>query len=94
VGAAKYGMILWSGDIHSRFEVLRTQVHGGAERVDGRRRLVDDRHRRLLRRRPDTPYFRELMVRWFQYGAFCPVFASTAGACHRRGHRKGRYRAV
>ncbi len=21
-----------------------------------------------------TPYFRELIVRWFQYGAFCPIF--------------------
>ena len=21
-----------------------------------------------------TPYFRELIVRWFQYGAFCPLF--------------------
>jgi len=23
---------------------------------------------------PKTPYFRELIVRWFQYGAFCPIF--------------------
>ena len=22
----------------------------------------------------DTPYFQELIVRWFQYGAFCPLF--------------------
>jgi len=22
----------------------------------------------------ETPYFRELIVRWFQYGAFCPLF--------------------
>jgi alpha-D-xyloside xylohydrolase len=22
----------------------------------------------------DTPYFRELIVRWFQYGVFCPLF--------------------
>ncbi len=23
---------------------------------------------------PTTPYFRELVVRWFQYGVFCPIF--------------------
>ena len=23
---------------------------------------------------PSTPYFRELIVRWFQYGVFCPLF--------------------
>jgi alpha-D-xyloside xylohydrolase len=23
---------------------------------------------------PESPYFRELIVRWFQYGAFCPIF--------------------
>ena len=25
---------------------------------------------------PDDPGFRELFVRWFQYGAFCPIFRS------------------
>ena len=23
---------------------------------------------------PESPYFRELIVRWFQYGVFCPLF--------------------
>jgi len=23
---------------------------------------------------PDDPAFRELLVRWFQYGVFCPLF--------------------
>src|SRR5258708_26441786 len=23
---------------------------------------------------PTTPYFRELVVRWFQYSVFCPLF--------------------
>ena len=30
----------------------------------------------------DTPYMQELIVRWYQFGCFCPVFRT-------HGHRKG-----
>jgi len=36
--------------------------------------MVDHGHRELLRGDPEDSTFRELLVRWFQYGAFCPLF--------------------
>jgi alpha-D-xyloside xylohydrolase len=74
VGAAKYGMILWSGDIHSRFEVLRTQFTAGLNASMAGVAWWTTDIGGFYGGDPDTPYFRELMVRWFQYGAFCPVF--------------------
>jgi alpha-D-xyloside xylohydrolase len=35
---------------------------------------LDHRYRRLHLRQPHDPAYRELFVRWFQYGAFCPIF--------------------
>jgi alpha-D-xyloside xylohydrolase len=37
---------------------------------------VDDRHRRVQRGRPGRERFGGLYTRWFQFGAFCPVFRS------------------
>ncbi len=36
--------------------------------------MVDDRHRWLRGGDPSSPYFRELIVRWFQFGVFCALF--------------------
>jgi alpha-D-xyloside xylohydrolase len=38
---------------------------------------------------PRTPYFRELIVRWFQYGVFCPLFRLHGAREPVRSHREG-----
>ena len=61
------------GDIHSSFESFRNQFAAGLNMGIAEASLVDHGHRRLPRRRPHRPAFQELLARWFQYGAFCPV---------------------
>jgi alpha-D-xyloside xylohydrolase len=73
-GTQRYGAAVWSGDIRSRFEVLRAQIPAGLNiamsgipwwttDIGG---FMDGDIR--------TDYFKELIVRWFQYGVFCPLF--------------------
>ncbi len=67
-------MILWSGDIHSRFEVLRNQFAAGLNAALASASWWTTDIGGFYGGDPNTAYFRELMVRWFQYGVFCPVF--------------------
>lgn len=72
-GSQRYGALVWSGDIPSTFEALKTQIICGLQMAmsgipwwttdiggfqDGDIR---------------DPKFKELLIRWFQYGTFCPV---------------------
>lgn len=72
-GSARYGALVWSGDVHSTFEALRRQVCAGLNMglagipwwtTDIGGFAGGDIH---------DPAFRELLVRWFQWGTFCPV---------------------
>ncbi len=69
-----YGAAVWSGDISSTFEALLASRCARAEHRAERRPVVDDRHRRLPGRQYRAAVFRELIVRWFQYGTFWPLF--------------------
>lgn len=74
VGSARYGMILWSGDIHSRFDVLRMQFAAGLNlSLTGMPWWTTDIGG-FFGGDPQSSAFRELLIRWFQYGTFCPVF--------------------
>jgi alpha-D-xyloside xylohydrolase len=73
-GSQRYGAAVWSGDIASTFEVLRAQVTAGLNiAMSGIPWWTTD-----IGGFSDgdiqSPYFRELIVRWFQYGLFCPLF--------------------
>ncbi|MBE9502290.1 MAG: glycoside hydrolase family 31 protein [Dehalococcoidia bacterium] len=73
-GSQRYGAAVWSGDIDSSFEALRTQVRAGLNiGLSGIPWWTTDIGG-FLGSDPSTAYFRELIVRWFQYGAFCPLF--------------------
>ena len=67
-------MAVWSGDIPSTFEYLQKQLRAGLNiAVSGIPWWTTDIGGFLfgdLR----TDYFKELIVRWFQYGVFCPLF--------------------
>jgi len=62
------------GDIASTFEELRIQVPAGLNMgLSGISWWTTDVGG-FFDGDPENPSFREFLVRWFQYGAFCPVF--------------------
>jgi alpha-D-xyloside xylohydrolase len=73
-GQQKYGAAVWSGDIAPTWGSLRAQVRAGLSiALSGIPWWTTDIggfHGGNV----DDPAYRELMVRWFQFGAFCPLF--------------------
>ncbi|HWC82401.1 MAG TPA: TIM-barrel domain-containing protein [Pseudonocardiaceae bacterium] len=73
-GSQRYGAALWSGDIGADWDSLRTQVRAGLNvAMSGIPWWTTDIGG-FHGGDPEAPEFRELIVRWFQYGAFCPLF--------------------
>ena len=73
-GSQRYGAAVWSGDIDASFEALRTQVVAGLSMsMSGIPWWTTDIGG-FFANPTDAPEFRELLIRWFQYGAFCPLF--------------------
>jgi alpha-D-xyloside xylohydrolase len=73
-GSQRYGAAIWSGDIHSTWEDLQQQVRAGLNiALSGIPWWTTDIGG-FFGGEIATPYFQELIVRWFQYGAFCPLF--------------------
>jgi alpha-D-xyloside xylohydrolase len=73
-GSQRFGAAIWSGDIHSTWEDLRQQVRAGLNiGLSGIPWWTTDIGG-FFGGEVDTPYFHELIVRWFQYGVFCPLF--------------------
>jgi alpha-D-xyloside xylohydrolase len=73
-GCQRYGVALWSGDIAATFESLRIQVRAGLNvAMSGIPWWTTDIGG-FHGGDPDSPSYRELIVRWFQYGVFCPLF--------------------
>ncbi|GAA2627030.1 glycoside hydrolase family 31 protein [Streptomyces vastus] len=73
-GAQKYGAAVWSGDIPATWDSLRAQVRAGLSiAVSGIPWWTTDIGG-FHGGDPDDPAYRELMIRWFQYGVFCPLF--------------------
>lgn len=73
-GSQRYGVLSWSGDIHSSFRAMREQLQAGLNMgiagipwwtTDIGGFLGGDIHNKD---------FQELLVRWFAWGVFCPVF--------------------
>ena len=73
-GSQRYGAAVWSGDVPSTFEFFRKQVPAGLNiAMSGIPWWTTDIGG-FLGGAPQSEYFRELVVRWFQYGLFCPLF--------------------
>ncbi len=73
-GSQRYGALVWSGDVDSSFRGLREQFTAGLNMgLAGIPWWTTDIGG-FLGGNPDDPDFRECIVRWFEYGAFCPVF--------------------
>ncbi len=73
-GSQRYGALVWSGDIHSSFSTLAIQVKAGLSMAIAGIPWWTTDIGGFHGGNPNDPAFRECIVRWFQYGAFCPVF--------------------
>ena len=72
-GSQRYGALVWSGDIGSSWEFLRLQVCAGLNMgIAGIPWWTTDIGGFHGGRIADEG-FRELLIRWFQWGAYCPV---------------------
>jgi len=87
-GQQRYGTITWSGDITATWETLRRQIPAGLNFcATGLPYWTLDIGAFFVKNRPDLWFwsgdydqgvedlgYRELFVRWFQFGAFLPMF--------------------
>jgi alpha-D-xyloside xylohydrolase len=73
-GSQRYGALVWSGDIKSSFKSLRNQFAAGLNMgIAGIPWWTTDIGG-FFGANVNDPQFHELLVRWFEYGCFCPVF--------------------
>ncbi|MDQ2589212.1 glycoside hydrolase family 31 protein [Saccharothrix yanglingensis] len=73
-GSQRYGAALWSGDIPATFESLGAQIRAGLNvALSGIPWWTTDIGG-FHGGDQASPEYRELIVRWFQYGALCPLF--------------------
>lgn len=72
-GSQRYGALVWSGDIMSDYADFRKQIcaglHMGLAGIPWWTTDIGGFHGGVTA----DPDFRELLVRWFQFGTFCPV---------------------
>lgn len=72
-GSQKYGALVWSGDIASSYSSMRNQLVAGLNMgIAGIPWWTTDIGG-FHGGDPNDEQFRELFVRWFQWGTFCPV---------------------
>lgn len=80
-GSQRYAASIWSGDIASRWEDLKAQISAGLNfSLSGLPYWTMDIGGFSVERRYEQPNaadqaeWRELMTRWYQFGAFVPLF--------------------
>lgn len=73
-GSQKYGVLTWSGDIHSSFRAMREQLQAGLNMGMAGIPWWTSDIGGFVGGDITDPAFRELLLRWFAWGAFCPVF--------------------
>jgi alpha-glucosidase (family GH31 glycosyl hydrolase) len=72
-GMQRYGSFLWSGDVYSKWETLKTHIPIALNTaLTGIPYWGTDIGGFV----PTKEFTAELYLRWFQFGAFCPLFRS------------------
>ena len=80
-GMQRYAAFLWSGDVYSIWETLQTHVSVGINTaLTGIPYWGTDIGGFV----PTKEYTGELHIRWFQFGAFCPLFRAHGRTWHLR----------
>ncbi len=83
LGQQRNGATVWSGDVYSTWWGLRHQIAAGLNMaLSGYPYWTTDigGYWQPFPRPPSDPAYQELYARWFEFGAFCPVFRT-------HGHR-------
>ncbi len=84
-GLQRYASAIWSGDVASRWYDLRAQISAGVNASmsgipnwthDIGGFALEDRYSTKNPTQADLDEWRELNLRWFQFGAFTPLFRS------------------
>lgn len=89
-GQQKYGVVVWSGDIGATWDVFKTQIAGGLNfAMSGIPYWGNDIGAFFVKKEengylghgdydagPADDGYKELYVRWIQYGTFCPQMRS------------------
>jgi alpha-D-xyloside xylohydrolase len=74
-GAQRYGVTAWSGDVLSDWVTFARQIPAGLNyAMSGMPYWTTDIGGFISGGNLNDPKFRELFVRWFQFGAFSPIF--------------------
>jgi alpha-D-xyloside xylohydrolase len=72
-GSQRNSVAVWSGDVNSDWESLRRQIPAGLNySLSGLPYWTTDIGG-FTSANPNDPSYRELFVRWFQFGTFCPI---------------------
>jgi alpha-glucosidase (family GH31 glycosyl hydrolase) len=80
-GMQRYGAFLWSGDVYTTWETLRTHV---SVAINTGLTAIPYWGTDIGGFVPTAEYTGELHVRWFQFGAFCPLFRAHGRTWHLR----------
>ena len=73
-GMQRFGAALWSGDTSSHWSSLKVSIQAGLNtQMSGIAWWTTDIGG-YSGGNPSDPGFRELIVRWFQFGLTCPLF--------------------
>ena len=73
-GMQRNAAAAWSGDLFSTWSAFKRQIPAGLNySLSGLPYWTTDIGG-FTKANPDDPTYRELFVRWFEYGAFCPLF--------------------
>jgi alpha-D-xyloside xylohydrolase len=82
-GMQRYGAMTWSGDVFSTFQAFQRQLPAGLNfALSGMPYWTTDiaGYGPPYARDTRDPAYQELYTRWYQFGAFCPIFRT-------HGHR-------
>lgn len=72
-GSQRYGVLAWSGDVHSSFHALRNQFSAGLNMAMAGIPWWTTDIGGFQGGNIHDPAFHELLIRWFQWAVFCPV---------------------
>ena len=79
-GQQRYGANTWSGDVTSSWAALRNQISAGLNlslsAIPYWNSDIGGFFLSRFRRKLEDPEYRELYVRWLEFGAFCPMMRS------------------
>lgn len=73
-GSQRYGALVWSGDVKSSFPSMKNQLAAGLNMALAGIPWWTTDIGGFFGANVNDPAFHELLIRWFQYGCFCPVF--------------------